>query len=98
MAEEVAKKRITDVGPHDYNEYLSPMIKKNYGKWAFHEILDPGTMVHVAESGDKLYTVRMGSPRLVSGSFVRDICDIADKYCGGHLRFTTINNVEFLIE
>lgn len=98
MAEEVKKKRLTDIGPHDYNEYLSPVIKNNYGKWAYHEILDPGTMVHVAESGDKLYTVRMGSPRLVSGSFVRDICDIADKYCGGHLRFTTRNNVEFLIE
>ena len=98
MAEEIKKKRLTDIGPHDYNDYLSPMIKKNYGKWAFHEILDPGTMVHVAENGDKLYTVRMGSPRLVSGSFVRDICDIADKYCGGHLRFTTRNNVEFLIE
>ncbi|RZD14991.1 MAG: dissimilatory-type sulfite reductase subunit beta [Candidatus Acidulodesulfobacterium ferriphilum] len=98
MPEEVKKKRITDVGPHDYHDYLSPMIKKNYGKWAYHEILDPGTMVHVAENGDKLYTVRMGSPRLVSSGFVRDISDMADKYCGGYLRFTTRNNVEFLLE
>ena len=98
MPEEVKKKRITDVGPHDYHDYLPPMIKKNYGKWAYHEILDPGTMVHVAENGDKLYTVRMGSPRLVSSSFVRDISDMADKYCGGYLRFTTRNNVEFLLE
>ena len=59
MAEEIKKKRLTDIGPHDYNDYLSPMIKKNYGKWAFHEILDPGTMVHVAENGDKLYTVSL---------------------------------------
>lgn len=98
MPEEVKKKRLTDVGPHDFHDYLPPMIKKNYGKWAYHEIINTGTMVHVAENGDKLYTVRMGSPRLVSSSFVRDICDMADKYCGGHLRFTTRNNVEFLLE
>ncbi len=98
MPEEVKKKRLTDVGPHDYHDYLPPMVKKNYGKWAYHEIMDSGTMVHVAESGDKLYTVRVGSPRLVSGSFVRDLCDIADKYCGGYLRFTTRNSAEFLFE
>ncbi len=26
------------------------------------------------------------------------ICGLADKYCGGHLRFTSRNNVEFLLE
>ncbi|MHB1692562.1 MAG: dissimilatory-type sulfite reductase subunit beta [bacterium] len=98
MPEEVKKKRITDIGPHDFHDYLPPVIKKNYGKWAYHEILDTGSMVHVAENGDKIYTVRMGSPRLVSGSFVRDLCDMADKYCGGYLRFTTRNNVEFLLD
>ena len=60
MPEEVKKKRLTDVGPHDYHDYLPPMVKKNYGKWAYHEIMDSGTMVHVAENGDKLYTVRVG--------------------------------------
>ncbi|HEC24916.1 MAG TPA: dissimilatory-type sulfite reductase subunit beta [bacterium] len=98
MPEEAKNKRLTDIGPHDFHDYLPPVIKKNYGKWAYHEILDAGSMVHVAESGDKLYTVRVGSPRLVSGSFVRDLCDLADKYCSGYLRFTTRNNVEFLLE
>lgn len=98
MAEEVAKKRLTDVGPHDFHDYLPPMVKKNYGKWAYHEIIDSGTMVHVSEDGDRLYTVRGASPRLVSGDFIRDLCDLADKYCGGFLRFTTRNNVEFLLD
>jgi sulfite reductase beta subunit len=34
---------------------------------------------------------------LVSSEWVRDICDIAEKYCDGYLRFTTRNNVEFLV-
>ncbi|MCL4531972.1 MAG: dissimilatory-type sulfite reductase subunit beta, partial [Actinobacteria bacterium] len=28
---------------------------------------------------------------------IRDICDVADKYCDGHLRFTSRHNVEFLL-
>ncbi|MEW6235061.1 MAG: dissimilatory-type sulfite reductase subunit beta [Candidatus Omnitrophota bacterium] len=89
--------RITDIGPPKYDQFLPPVIKKNYGKWRYHEILKPGVMVHVAESGDKIYTVRCGSPRLLSIYTIRDFCDLADKYCDGHLRFTSRNNVEFLL-
>ena len=28
--------------------------------------------------------------------FIRDLCDVADKYCDGHLRFTSRHNVEFM--
>ncbi len=52
---------------------------------------------HVAESGEKLYTVRAGSPRLLSVQTIRLFADLADKYCGGYLRFTSRNNVEFLL-
>mgnify|MGYP001561073669 FL=1 len=89
--------RQTDIGPPKYDKFLPPIIKKNYGKWKYHEVLTPGTMVHVAESGDKLYTVRVGSPRLLSTETIREICDLAEKYCDGYLRFTTRNNVEFLV-
>lgn len=89
--------RQTDVGPPKYDQFLPPVIKKNYGKWKYHEVLSPGTMVHVAESGDKLYTVRVGSPRILSTDTIREICDLAEKYCDGYLRFTTRNNVEFLL-
>jgi len=61
-----AQKRITEIGPPDYKEHLAPVMKKNYGKWQYHEILKPGVMVHVAESGDKLYTVRACGSRLIS--------------------------------
>ena len=91
-----AQKRITDIGPPDYKKFLSPVMKKNYGKWKYHEILKPGVMVHVAESGDKLYTVRTGSSRLMSIDKIRKIADLADKYCDGFLRFTSRHNIEFM--
>ena len=56
--------RKTDIGPPNYKRFLPPVIQKNYGNWKYHEILTPGTMVHVGESGDKLWTVRVASPRL----------------------------------
>jgi len=90
-------KRITDIGPPHYEKHLPPIIKANYGKWLYHEYPRPGVMVHVGESGDKLYTVRAASPRLLSVDKIRDFCDIADKYCDGYLRFTSRNNVEFLL-
>jgi dissimilatory sulfite reductase beta subunit len=90
--------RITDIGPPHYEQMFPPVIKKNYGKWLYHEILRPGVLVHVSETGDKCYTVRVGSARLLSLEHVREICDIADKHCDGHLRFTTRNNIEFMVD
>ncbi|NHM26805.1 dissimilatory-type sulfite reductase subunit beta [Desulfofundulus sp. TPOSR] len=92
------KDRITDIGPRHYWENFPPSIQKNYGKWLYHEILEPGVLVHVSETGDKVYTVRCGSPRLMTVQHVREICDIADKYCDGYVRFTTRNNIEFIVD
>jgi sulfite reductase beta subunit len=89
--------RITDIGPPKYDKFLPPIIKDNYGKWKYHEILEPGVLMHVSESGAKIYSVRGGSGRLVSTDFIKEVCDIADKFCGGFLRFTSRNNVEFLL-
>ena len=52
--------RITDIGPPAYDKFLPPIVKKNYGLWKYHENVAPGVLCHVAESGDKLYTVRAG--------------------------------------
>jgi sulfite reductase beta subunit len=85
-----------DIGPPDYKQMLQPVLKDNYGKWKYHEILKPGVLKHVSESGGEVYTVRVGSPRLLSIEFIRDICDVADKYCDGHLRFTSRHSIEFM--
>ncbi|HCO12487.1 MAG TPA: sulfite reductase, dissimilatory-type beta subunit, partial [Desulfonauticus sp.] len=69
--------RITDIGPRYYADFLPPVIKKNKGKWLWHEIIEPGILMHKAESGDEVYTVRCGSPRLLSVETIRELCDIA---------------------
>ncbi len=96
MATDAAERK-TDIGPPHYEQFLPPIIKENYGKWKYHERIKPGVMVHVAESGDKLYSVRAGSPRLMSIEYIRKYADLADKYSDGYLRFTSRNNVEFLL-
>jgi dissimilatory sulfite reductase beta subunit len=90
--------RITDIGPRKYDEFYPAVIAKNKGKWLYHEYLKPGVLVHVAESGDEVYTIRCGGARLMSTTHIREICEIAEKYCDGHLRFTTRNNIEFMVD
>jgi len=94
---EAQKERLTDIGPPHHEKFLPPVIKENYGKWKYHEIVKPGVLLHVSESGDKLWSVRVATPRLLSIVSIRQICDLADKYCGGYLRFTSRNNVEYLV-
>jgi sulfite reductase beta subunit len=92
------KDRITDIGPPHYEQFFPPVIKENYGKWLYHEIIQPGVLKHVSETGAECYTVRCASARLISVSLISDMCDIADKHCDGYLRFTTRNNVEFMVD
>jgi sulfite reductase beta subunit len=91
-------KRKTDIGPPHYEKFLPPVIKQNYGKWKYHENPRPGVLVHVAESGAKVWSVRAASPRLISIETLRLFAALADEFCGGYLRFTSRNNVEFLLD
>jgi sulfite reductase beta subunit len=96
--EEAKAKRDTDIGPPHFEQFLPPVIKKNYGKWKSHELLDGGTLMHEAESGDKVFTVRVASPRIQSTVTIRELMDIADKHCDGYIRWTTRNNVELMTD
>ena len=86
-----------DNGAPDFKKFLHPAMARNYGRWVDHALVRPGVYKHIAESGEELFTVRAGSPRTLSVMKVREICDIADRYCEGHLRFTTRNSLEFLL-
>ena len=92
------KDRITDIGPQHYEKFFPPVIKKNFGKWLYHEILEAGVLMHKSETGDECYTVRVGGARLMSNNLLLEACDIADKHCDGYLRFTTRNCVEFMVD
>ena len=37
--------RISDIGPRHFGEYLPPVIKKNFGDWDYHEILERNNFV-----------------------------------------------------
>ena len=37
--------RITDIGPPHYEQFFPPVIKENYGKWLYHEIVQPGVRI-----------------------------------------------------
>jgi sulfite reductase beta subunit len=95
---EPMKNRVSDIGPKKYDEFYPPVIAKNKGTWLYHEILQPGVLVHVAESGDEVYTVRCGGARLMGTEHIREICEIAEKHCDGYVRFTTRNNIEFMVD
>ncbi|MDL1974390.1 MAG: dissimilatory-type sulfite reductase subunit beta [Deltaproteobacteria bacterium] len=90
--------RITDIGPKKFDQFYPPIIAKNKGKWLHHQILEPGVLVHTSETGDEVFTVRVGTCRLMSVTLLREACAIADKYCEGFLRFTTRNNIEFMTD
>ncbi len=90
--------RITDIGPPYYEEFLPPVVKANKGKWLWHEITEAGVLMHKSETGDECWTVRVGGVRLMSIEHIREICDIADAHCDGYLRFTTRNNIEFMVD
>jgi len=87
--------RITDIGPPHYWQFLPPVIQRNYGKWKSHEILQPGVLKYTSDTGEVVYVVRCGTPRLETTDYMREICEIADKYCDGYVRWTTRNNIEF---
>jgi sulfite reductase beta subunit len=90
--------RISDIGPRKYDQFYPPVIAKNNGKWLHHDVIQPGVLCHTAESGDKVYTVRAGGARLMSTGLIREICDVAEKHCDGHVRWTTRNNIEFMVD
>lgn len=85
----------TDIGPPNYWERLPQICKDNYFQWDYHEKVKPGVLKHVGPAG-AVYTCRFGSPRLLSTETIRWFAEVADKYCDGHLRFTTRSSVEFM--
>ncbi|MBU0681123.1 MAG: dissimilatory-type sulfite reductase subunit beta [Proteobacteria bacterium] len=90
--------RITDIGPPHFEQFYPQVVKDNKGKWLYHEMVQPGVMVHVSESGAECYTIRVASARLISIEHIRELCDISDAHCDGFMRFTTRNNVEFMVD
>ena len=78
-------------------QYMHPLLKKNYGQWAWHDHPRPGVLHHVAKNGDEVWTVRAGTPRQMDVYAIRKLCDIGDNYAEGHVRFTSRSNIEYMV-
>ena len=94
MAEQ---RRPVESGVPDPFPYMHPLLRRNYGQWAWHDRPRPGVLHHVANSGDEVWTVRAGTQRQMDVFTIRKLCDIADAYAEGHVRFTTRSNIEFMV-
>jgi sulfite reductase beta subunit len=88
--------KTVESGVPEATPFLHPAQIRNYGKWQYHYRPRPGVLCHVSESGEKLFTVRCGTQRQMTVDIVRYLCDVADKYAEGHLRFTVRCNCEFM--
>ncbi len=84
-------------GCPDGFQYMHPVMRKNYGQWAYHEDPQPGVLLHVANNGDKIWTVRAGTQRILDLFTLRKLCEIGDTYGEGYVRFTIRSNIEYMV-
>ncbi|MDE1949178.1 MAG: dissimilatory-type sulfite reductase subunit beta, partial [Burkholderiales bacterium] len=84
-------------GVPDNRPFMHPTLLKNHGNWRYHNRPRPGVLHHVSHSGDEVWTVRAGTQRQMDVYTIRKLCDIADTYAEGHVRFTIRSNIEFMV-
>jgi sulfite reductase beta subunit len=89
-------RRPVESGVPDSKQFMHPALLRNYGKWAWHDRPQPGVLRHAAESGEQVFTVKAGTQRQMDVFSIRTLCDIADRFCDGHIRFTIRSAVEFM--
>ncbi|MDD2929708.1 MAG: dissimilatory-type sulfite reductase subunit beta, partial [Sideroxydans sp.] len=97
QAAPAAKRKPKETGVPDNTQYLHPTLLKNYGNWRYHDRPRPGVLHHVAHSGDEVWSVRAGTQRQMDVYTIRKLCDIADNFAEGRVRFTIRSNIEFIV-
>jgi len=98
MAQAQAKPRMPiEHGAPDPMPFMHPVMKENYGQWVYHSHPKAGVLYHRAAGGAEIWTVKAGTQRQMDHHTIRKLCDIADQYADGHLRFTARSNVEFMV-
>ena len=70
--------RISDLGPPHYEQFFPPVIKENKGKWLWHEITQPGVLMHKSETGAQTL-LRF----IVSKTDKAYVSKADEAYCGG---------------
>ena len=94
MSKPVMREAIESGSPDGF-QYMHPTMRRNFGLWDYHEDVQPGVMVHVGKYGDKIWTVKAGTQRILDVFTLRALMDLADEYADGYIRFTIRSNIEF---
>jgi len=97
MKDAVLPRRPDEHGVPDPFPQMHPLLRKNYGNWDWHDRPRPGVLHHVAKGGDEVWTVRAGTQRQMDVHTIRELCEFADEFADGHMRFTSRSNVEFMV-
>ena len=84
-------------GCPDGFQYMHPMMRKNYGRWKWHDHPRPGVLRHVAHSGDTIWTVKAGTQRILDLFTLRNLTAIAKSHADGYIHFTLRSNIEFMV-
>ena len=87
-----------ETGAPDGFQYMHPTMRKNFGQWKYHEHPRPGVLLHVANSGEEIWTVRAGTQRILDVFSLRTLWDIGDEYADGYVRFTIRSNIEYMVK
>ena len=58
-------RRAIECGVPDNQQYLHPLLAKNYGNWKYHDRPRPGVLHHVSHSGDEVWTAKSLEARLL---------------------------------
>ena len=92
-----AQRRAVECGVPDAAPFMHPTLLKNKGNWKYHDRPRPGVLHHVSHSGDQVWSVRAGTQRQMDTYTIRTLCDIADKFGEGFVRFTIRSNIEYIL-
>ncbi len=84
-------------GVPDPFQYMHPTLRRNFGQWKYHDRPRPGVLHHVSNNGEQVWTVKAATARQLDVFTMRTLCDIADEFCRGNIRFTMRGNVEFMV-
>ena len=84
-------------GVPDPFQYMHPTLRRNFGQWKYHDRPRPGVLHHVSKNDEHIWTVKAATARQLDVFTMRTLCDIADEFSGGNIRFTMRGNVEFMV-
>ena len=74
-------------GCPDGFQYMHPTMRRNFGQWKYHTDPRPGVLCHVAESGEKIFTVKAGTQRILDLFTLRELTKIGDEFADGYHPF-----------